>query len=312
MSGGRGWPAWLGVYLRGMAMGVAEVIPGVSGGTIAFVTGIYFELLNSLRALHPRLWVVMRREGFAAVWRQCNATFLLVLGAGMGSAVTVFAHLVRGALESCPIPVWAFFFGLIVASVVMLARSIGSWRNAAQLALLAGVIVGIGVSRLEPMADFESPGFVFVAGAIAVCAWILPGVSGSFILVVLGAYTSTLRAIAEFDIPYLVALAAGCALGLVSFAQLLGWLLDRFRGPALASLTGFMAGSLIKLWPWQRLVTYVIGEDGKMTPVVTEPISPWRFAESTGDDAMLGAAVIAALLGSLLVAGLGLWGRRPP
>lgn len=293
-------------------MGVAEVIPGVSGGTIAFVTGIYFELLGAIRALHPRLWLVLRSDGWAGVWRHCNATFLIVLGAGMASSVLVFARLVHGALERYPIPVWSFFFGLILASVLVVARTVANWQSTARLALLLGVSLGIAVSRLPPLGAFDAPGSVFIAGALAVCAWILPGVSGSFVLLLLGAYASTLRAIAELDISYLAMLAAGCVLGLVSFAQLLGWLLDRYRGPVMALLVGFMAGSLIKLWPWQRLVSYVIGQDGHMRPVVTEPISPWRFAESTGDDAMLASALCAALAGSLIVLGLDLWERRRP
>ena len=301
---------WLGVYVRGVAMGLAEVVPGVSGGTIAFITGIWLELVNTIRSLRPALIVTLWREGPASAWRACNASFALALLAGMGTSIVLFARFMQWALVHHDIAVWSFFFGLILASAVVVGNQIQGWNQRTGLVLVLGVLLGLLVARAPPLSDVESLGFVFVAGALAVCAWILPGVSGSFVLLLLGVYANTLRAIAELDLLHLAVLAAGCATGLLSFAQLLGWLFERARASVLALLVGFMTGSLIKLWPWQRIVSYIIDERGLARPIVTEPISPWRYAESTGDPALPGVAVVAMLLGIVVVIGLEWWGRR--
>ena len=293
-----------------MAMGIAEVIPGVSGGTIAFITGIYFELLAAIRSLRPQLLTVLVRDGIVAAWQHCNATFLALLAAGMLTSIVLFARLIGFLLEHYPIPVWAFFFGLIFASALVLAREIGAWRAPVMLMLLAGITAGVLLARSMPLAGDVSLLFVFAAGAVAVCAWILPGVSGSFILLLLGVYAPTLRAVETFDVTYLAVLAMGCAIGLLSFAQVLGWLLERARTLLMALLVGFMAGSLIKLWPWQQIVVYVINDSGESKPVVTTPISPWQFAESTGDPAMTGWAIATMLCGVAAVVGMDMWGRR--
>ena len=246
----RGIRAWLAVALRGMAMGIAELVPGVSGGTIAFVTGIYEELIGTLAGLQPSGLVMLRREGLRRFWIAHNLGFLLALGLGMVAAVVTFARLLEYLLDQVPTVVWAFFFGLIAASVV----HIGRYRRLGQLAGLGllGAVLAFAVLQLG-FRDGPAPLWMFfVGGMVAVSAWLLPAVSGSFLLLVLGLYEPVLRAFnaGQWVIP--LALGLGCVVGLLAFSRFLHWLMIRHREPMLATLTGFMAMSLMKLWPWQH------------------------------------------------------------
>ncbi len=247
---------FLGLVLRGGLMGIAEVIPGVSGGTIAFISGIYDELLESIARFGPASPGVLFQGGMAAFWRHHNLNFLLALAVGMLLSLVSVARLVKTALETTPPLVWAFFFGLIVASVVYLARGLRAGSGAARptrLVLLgiAGLALGLGLSSLSP-ASVEVQLWMLVAGGmLAVTAWILPGISGSLMLLLMGLYPSVLAAVADVDLLVLGCLALGCVLGLLLFSRLLSWLLQTHRAAVLAVLTGVMAGSLSKLWPWQ-------------------------------------------------------------
>lgn len=243
------------LFARGVAMGLAEVVPGVSGGTIAFITGIYDELVASLASLSSALstW----RSGWAAFARRHNVPFLAILTAGMATGAAVLAHVLLALLEAHPGLVAGFLFGLIAASVVHVGTS-SSWRWLATLG-----VAGLGMGLL--MAFFAdsgtalatAPATVFVAGALAATAWILPGVSGAFVLLLMGLYKPMLEAFTGFDLALLVPFAAGLAIGLLAFSKLLAWLLAKARGAVLALLTGFMAGSLTELWPWGRGAEHV-------------------------------------------------------
>lgn len=254
-SAPRGARGWLGVAIRGMAMGIAELVPGVSGGTIAFVTGIYDELVRSLAGLGPASLVVWRRRGFATFWGEHNLTFLAVLGLGMVISVVVFARLMEFLLDQVPTLVWAFFFGLIAASVVHIGRQL-------ELKPLLGCgAVGLVLAALVLQLGVRDGGaplwMFFVGGVLAVSAWLLPAVSGSFLLLALGLYEPVLRAFNAGDWLIPLVLAAGCAVGLLAFAKALHWLMQRFWDPVLALLTGFMAGSLPTLWPWRADETWL-------------------------------------------------------
>lgn len=240
--------AWVGIFARGAAMGIAEVVPGVSGGTIAFVTGIYREFITSLAAFSPITlpWVATDPRRF---WTHHNLGFLICLGSGMLLSVLLFARLISAAVESLPTLVWGFFFGLVLFSVFDVGRA----RPPAILATLgvAGLVLGAATSNLEFLDTEPSLSAYFLGGALAVCAWLLPAVSGSFLLLVLGLYTHVLAAAATLDWTILAVFALGMATGLALSAKLLRYLMDRFFEPVLGFLTGFMAGALVKLWPWQ-------------------------------------------------------------
>lgn len=274
---------WAGIYLRGAAMGVAEVIPGVSGGTIAFITGIYRELLETIAGLSPRT-LARLRHGVKAFWRSSNLGFLVVLGGGMLTSILLFARVVRGLLVAEPLLVWGFFFGLIVGSCVDIGRHTAPrlLASIAPIGLLAGALLGIaGTASIEP-----TPLNLFVGGMIAVTAWILPGVSGGYMLLLLGLYPSVIEAVADLRIAPLAMLALGCVVGLAVFARLLSFLMRRHYDLVIALLTGFLGGSLIKLWPWR-----LVAVDG-----VERPVLPGDFG-ADGGDPMVGMVVVAMLAG---------------
>lgn len=244
----------VGVFLRGMAMGVAEVVPGISGGTMAFITGIYDELLRSLAAFSATSFAVLRQGGWGAFVRHHNLPFLIVLGVGMACSFLALANVLLALLESLPEHVSAFFFGMIAGSVV----HIGAQTNRRWLATAGavGLALGLATSLLADGGATQTNAgvaLVFVAGALAATAWILPGVSGAFILLLLGLYKPLLQALTDLDVAVVVPFAAGVVLGLLAFAKLLRWLLAKARVPVLALLTGFMAGSLVELWPWRAV-----------------------------------------------------------
>ena len=239
---------WLGVFVRGMAMGIAEVVPGVSGGTIAFVTGIYLELVGSFARFGAKSITVLLKVGPVRFWQEHNLSFLALLGLGMVVSVGLFARLISGWIEEAPPIVWGFFLGLITATVV----HIGGSRSVRLLVTwgTAGLLIGSFMLLLDPLARQDSLWVFFLGGLIAACAWLLPAVSGSFLLLILGLYTPVLDAINELNFTVLIVLGSGCAVGLLGFSKGLYWLMTRHRETVLALLTGFIAGSLPRLWPW--------------------------------------------------------------
>jgi len=273
---------WLAVVVRGMAMGVAELVPGVSGGTIAFVTGIYEELIGTLAGLRPSSLGLLHREGVRRFWIAHNLTFLLVLGLGMAASIVTFARLLGYLLDHVPTVVWGFFFGLIAASAV----HIGRYRRAVHLFGygLVGAVLAFAVLQLGHREGATPLWMFFFGGMLAVSAWLLPAVSGSFLLLVLGLYEPVLRAFNAGDWPIPLTLGIGCVVGLLTFSRLLHWLMSRFHEPMLALLTGFMAVSLMKLWPWQQ------GD---------ALLSPQAFEAVTGQPALVVPALAAVALGAV-------------
>ncbi len=276
-------------------MGIAELVPGVSGGTIAFVAGIYEELITSINNVNLKSLQILREQGFKAFWTALNGNFLLALVLGMALSIFSLSKIISWLLENQPIPLWSFFFGLVLASVVFVGKAIKKWRFVNVLLLLVGAVVAYYITTLPPSANSDSLPFLFFSGALAICAMILPGISGSFILVLLGSYKTVLDAVDERDFKILITVALGALFGLLSFAKLLKWMFDNHKNTTLAVLTGFILGSLNKIWPWKNILeTRVIG---KKTLVIDENISPFSFE---GEPQLL-LAIVAAILGFSLI-----------
>jgi len=291
------------LYIKGIAMGAADVVPGVSGGTIAFITGIYDELLRSIGSI-PAAAVLLMRGRIREAWRTANANFLLILLGGIFTSVLSLAKLISFLLTDHPIPIWSFFFGLILVSVHLVGKEIQRWGMSRIAALVLGVVFAYVITVAAPMQWSDDGLSLFLAGAIAICAMILPGISGSFILVLLGLYPVVLAAVKNLDIGVLAIFMSGCLVGILSFARLLSWMLDRWRDLTLAFLTGLMIGSLNKVWPWKETLTWRTGSDGERTPLLEQNLSPDGFASLTGQDPQLMLAVVMAVSGIVLVLGL--------
>ncbi|AHL74775.1 membrane protein [Stutzerimonas stutzeri] len=300
------------LYAKGMAMGAADVVPGVSGGTVAFITGIYDELLRSIGAV-PNAVGPLLRGRVAEAWRIANASFLLVLFAGILTSVLSLAKLITYLLEQHPIPVWSFFFGLILVSVHLVSKEIQRRNVSRLLSLCVGIGFAYWITVAAPMQWSASSISLFFAGAIAICAMILPGISGSFILVLLGLYPVILGAVRALDLGVMLTFAAGCLVGLLSFARVLSWVLRRWRDLTLAFLTGLMLGSLNKVWPWKETLTWRLDSHGKRVPLLEQNLLPGTYGDLTGQDPQLLLAVLLAVAGVALVLGLEWFaGRRQP
>jgi len=265
------------LLLKGCAMGTADVVPGVSGGTIAFVSGIYEELIGSIRSVDTTALKLLVGLRFKELWRHVNGKFLLPVLLGIGTAVFSLARLMTYLLVNHPVAVWSFFFGLIVASALLVARQIGQWNLQNAAALVAGAAAAWWITVATPAETPETWWFIVLSGAIAICAMILPGISGAFILLLLGKYQFIMQAVGELNMPVVLLFVAGAAAGIVSFSHLLSWLLERQHDATVAVLMGFMIGSLNKVWPWKEVLeTYVDGH-GKTQPLVEANVWPQHF-----------------------------------
>lgn len=298
------------LYVKGIAMGAADVVPGVSGGTVAFISGIYDDLLRSISSI-PAAFLLLLRGQIKEAWRTANATFLVILLAGILSSVVSLARLITYLLEQHPIPVWSFFFGLILVSCHIVGREIQRWDWTRVVSFVLGGAFAYWITVASTVQMGQDPLSIFLAGAIAICAMILPGISGSFILVLLGLYSFVLGAVKNFDLAVLAVFASGCLVGIISFAGLLRWMLSRLRDLTLAFLTGLMLGSLNKIWPWKETLTWQTDRHGEQIPLMQSNLLPGRFAEISGQDPQLLLAICLAVLGVVLVLGLEwLAGRR--
>ena len=276
-----------GIFLRGLLMGAADIVPGVSGGTVAFITGIYDQLLDSLRAVDLEFLARLSRLDIAGAWQHINGRFLLALLLGIATSIFSLAQLVSWVLEHHPVPLWAFFFGLILASALVLLREVDNWSVPKVLCLLSAGAVAVCIA-LSPVMSLEMGlAGVFLAGFLAVCAMILPGISGSFILVLLGMYSTTLVALKSLDLVFILVFVIGAGCGLLCFSRLLHWLLQRFHQGTMAVLTGFLFGSLLVVWPWKRVLEWVEGSHGQLKPAQQFPVSPLDYQVYTGQDPQL-------------------------
>ena len=295
---------YLKTYLKGMAMGAADVVPGVSGGTIAFITGILDQLLDSIKKISPSLFSVIKEQGVKAAFMNINGPFLVCVFGGILTSIMTLAKLITYLLHTHPIPVWSFFFGLIVISVVHMLKQVKGF-TVGRLALFAlGVAIAWGITMLNPIALEMTYLNVYLGGCIAITAMILPGISGSFILLLLGLYTSVMGAVKGFDIAIMATFAAGAATGLLSFSHVLSLLLRKYHDATLVFLTGLMLGTLGKIWPWKQVLTFRENSKGEMVPLDERILSPLQYEHITGQPALLSYAIVAMLCGILLVWGL--------
>lgn len=277
-------------------MGAADVVPGVSGGTIAFISGIYEELIDSISKVNLKTLKLWKQEGFLSMWRELNANFLLSLLIGIGLSIVTLAKLIRHLLENHPILIWSFFFGLVLASIIYVAKQITRWNLGGIILLLTGTFVAYFITTLSPQTADASYPYVFMSGALAICAMILPGISGSFILLLLGMYKPVLDAIHFRDFGLLATLMLGAIVGLLSFSRLLKWLFDHYENLTLALLTGFIVGSLNKIWPWKEvLVSEMI--NGKLKVLDEKSVLPFSYE----GDHQLGLALLLAASGFLFI-----------
>lgn len=280
------------ITLKGIAMGAADVVPGVSGGTIAFISGIYEELITTINAINFSALKLLKKNGFSAFWKHINGNFLIALVFGIFLSIIFLAKSVKWLLENEPIPLWSFFFGLILCSVLFVAKAIATWNLTTVLALLLSVGVAYYITTLPPLQHTENFIFLFFSGALAICAMILPGISGAFILVLLGAYQTLLSAVDESNFKIIGIAALGAIFGLLSFSKLLKWLFVTYRNLTLAALTGFIIGSLNKIWPWKKTITWYVNTDGEHVPLLQKSIAPFQY---TGDHQLLWAIVFAVV-----------------
>lgn len=285
------------IALKGMAMGAADVVPGVSGGTIAFISGIYEDLLNSISAVNFNLFKKIKNEGFKSAWQSINGNFLLALFIGIFISIISLAKLISWLLVYHPILLWSFFFGLVLASIWFVGKQITNWNIVVIMCALAGAFLAYYITTLQPViTENSSPLFVFFAGAVAICAMILPGISGAFILVLLGAYKTVLNAIHEKDFKLLITLGLGAIIGLLTFSKILKWLYNNYKNYTLAVLTGFIFGSLNKIWPWKIVLDSEM-IDNKLIVLKEESVLPYNF---DGEPQLL-AAIALAIVGFLVI-----------
>lgn len=281
------------LMLKGMGMGAADVVPGVSGGTIAFIVGIYDELINSIKSINLESLKLFFTGKWGAFWKKINGNFLFFLLAGIGISVFSLAKLITWLLVDHPILVWSFFFGLVLASTWFVSKDIKEWKSwKTWIAFVIGVVVAFYITVATPAETPSNLLFIFLCGAIAICAMILPGISGSFILVLLGKYFFIMDAVKTLDVVVMVVFAAGACIGITSFSRILSYALAHFRNITLAVLTGFMLGSLNKVWPWKEVVETFVDSHGEVKPLVEHNILP---------NAYVPEAVVLMVVGFFLV-----------
>lgn len=278
----------LGIFLRGVAMGAADLVPGVSGGTIALITGIYTRLIAAIASVGPSTLSLLLRGRVSDAWKAIDGPFLLVLGAGIATAVIGLASLLDWLLQHFPLPLWAAFSGLVLASALSLVKqNYRLWSSKEWPLFIIGIGVAVFVGLTQAVQLPITPWGVFLAGSVAICAMILPGISGSFLLLLMGMYQAVISAVVNLELVTLGLFALGCGMGLLLFSRLLQRLLLVAEQRVMAMLLGFLLGSLIILWPWQVTVSSVLDRHGEMRAVQTLPVTPGHYAEQVGDPMLL-------------------------
>ena len=299
------------ITLKGLAMGAADVVPGVSGGTIAFISGIYKELIDSINNVNFSVLKTLKTSGFKAAWKQINGNFLFALVLGIAISILTFAKIITYSLEHYPILVWSFFFGLVIASIAFIWKDIDKLELRTIFFLIFGSVVSYFVTIMEPTSSPDSYLYLFLSGFVAIIAMILPGISGAFILLLMGSYETVIGTINQFRdglfnldwdvlqqaLLKLLTFAVGAVIGLKLFSKVLHWMFENHKNSTLALLIGFMIGSLNKIWPWKETLIWRTNSHGEQTPFVEKSISPFQFE---GDPQLL-FAIIMAIIGFLLI-----------
>lgn len=287
-------------------MGAADIVPGVSGGSIALITGIYQRLLDSINSINGENLSLLLKLEFKKFFKAVNGSFLLSLLLGIMTSVFTLSKLITYLMDEHPIPLWSFFCGLILVSAFIILKEIKRWHLGVVVALILGIAIAWWVTSLPPTSSPDAIWFTFVAGAIAICAMILPGISGSFLLLILGKYEMILQAVSEKDIVTLGVFASGCIVGILSFSRLISFLLRKFYATTIGLLSGFMLGSINKLWPWKIVTQYRTSSSGEQKPFLTENLWPSDYLQKVGEEPNLGLAIAGFLGGILLVVGIDL------
>jgi len=283
--------------LKGVAMGAADVVPGVSGGTIAFITGIYEELLNTINAVNFDALKTLKQEGLKSFWKQINGNFIVALFLGIGISIASLAKLITYLMANQAILLWSFFFGLIIASIYLVGKKITKWNLSKIIGLLIGTSVAFYITLLPPIENPDALWYVFISGAIAICAMILPGISGSFILLLLGSYELVLTSLKDLKLTIIAVFGAGCIVGLLSFSKLLSWMFKKYHDLTIAILTGFLIGSLNKIWPWKVTISNRTNSHGKVVPFMQDNVLPTDFI----GDPQIGLAIVMVIVGLGLI-----------
>lgn len=282
-------------------MGVADVIPGLSGGSVAFITGIYSEMVRSLRAIDREAFELIAKKRYQDFWNKINGTFLVVLFSGIITSLFTLARLVTYLQTKFPILVWSFVFGLVLISALLVLRDIKKWNIGIVAAFICGALVSFGITLLSPTQTPASIWFVFLTGMLSVCALLIPGLSGAFILLLLGKYQYMVNALISFNFLVIIVFLGGCVAGLIGFSRFLTWTLDNYHNATLALLTGFMLGALNKVWPWRQILEYVTNSKGEQVPAFDRSILPWNYFVTTGKDPQVFQAILMMAISVFIV-----------
>ena len=294
--------------LKGFGMGAANVIPGVSGGTIALLTGIFTEIIDALNALmDPSSWKMLLKGQFREFWRYVHGTFLVSLLVGVLISIFSLAKLMVYVMHFYPVQTWAFFFGLIIASSVYMIYDIKGWKFVDVLFFAVGIALGVVICTLSPTTTPDDLWFIFICGAIAVCTMILPGISGSFILVILGKYDYIMQSVNQLNLPVLLVFGIGCVIGILGFSKFLHWLLKRYERATMLTLVGFVIGALVKVWPWNDMTAVAEGQLLRSGMTAESAQAGAQALLSAGNaaqgiDLQIPGAIIWAIAGLALVA----------
>ena len=288
---------YLSLSLKGMAMGAADIIPGVSGGTIAFISGIYEELIETINNVNFEAIKKLKNNGIKSFWTHINGNLLIELLTGIAISIMSLAKVITHLLETHSQLLWGFFFGLIVASVYIVGKQVNKWDINNIISLIIGSSIAFYITILNPMQNPDALWFVFLSGSIASCAMILPGISGSFILLLLGSYEFILVAIKDFKLDVITIFGVGCITGLLAFSKLLNWLFKKYHDITIALLTGFLIGSLNKIWPWKETIQTRINSHGEIVPFIQSNVLPSNFE---GDSNII-EVILLSLIGLVLI-----------
>jgi len=289
------------LFAKGLAMGGADVVPGVSGGTVAFISGIYEELIDSIKAVNIDSLKVLLKGEFKEFWVQINGNFLIVLFTGIAISLKSLATLMTYLMEHNPIQLWSFFLGLILISSIVILRQIKKWSVGVALAGIIGIIASYYLTSLAPAQTNDSYLMIFLSGALAICAMILPGISGAFILLIIGKYQLVVGALGNLDLGIIAVFIAGAAFGILLFVRLISWLLNSYHNYAIAVLAGFMMGSLNKIWPWKQDLAFDINRHGEQFATVQKNITPNQYLEITGNSPHIMHAILFMAVGFFIV-----------
>ena len=290
------------VLLKGMAMGAADIIPGISGGTIAFITGIYEELIFSIKSISDiKVLKLLTSFKINKFWKSINGNFLALVFGGIIISIFSLSKLITFLLEKYPMFVWAFFFGLILSSVWLILKNTDKPKIIHLFFFLIFTLLAFYITSLPPINFGYGLLNTFIAGIIAICAMILPGISGSFILLILGQYQNILKAVNNFDFFTLFVFTLGAIIGLIIFSNILAWILKKYKKITIFSLAGFMTGALNKLWPWKITISHFIDKDGNRHPLLQENLLPTDFLKKTGEQPEILAVFIFFLLGVIII-----------